>query len=324
MTTTPLSVVLVTGFLGSGKTTLMRRLIMDAHRRGLRVAVVVNEFGTADIDSHILREADAELIASIAGGCACCGGQNELQETLFELGMRRDDRPDLVLMEASGLADPVLLLDVMTSSELLPLVAARCILSVVDSGRYLELATTLAPLLRRQIQLADILLLNKRDIADHLEAVEAKLTELNPRARILPTEQCIFDYGLVWESSLSSAPVVRPSVAADGAAAHAHYHTVVCPLPHTLERSALEEALSDLPPEVWRAKGFVSLRGEAGLQLVQYTGGGSAGGRFQIVPFYLPPSGEPPAPALVFIGASLDYAGLMKRFTGDSRMLAFI
>ena len=69
-----LPIILVTGFLGAGKTTLMRRLIQDGHERGLKLCVVVNEFGMADVDGHILKEADAELLASITGGCACCSG----------------------------------------------------------------------------------------------------------------------------------------------------------------------------------------------------------------------------------------------------------
>ncbi len=89
----PLPIVLVAGFLGSGKTTLMRRLILDARQRNLRLSVVVNEFGAADVDSNILREADAELIASISGGCACCTGQDDFAETLLEIASRDEVTP---------------------------------------------------------------------------------------------------------------------------------------------------------------------------------------------------------------------------------------
>lgn len=321
----PLPVVLVAGFLGSGKTTLMRRLILDAHQRGLRASVIVNEFGSADVDSNILREADAELIASIAGGCACCTGQNELQETLLELGSRvGETRPDVVLVEASGLADPILLLDVMTSSELLPLIAVSSIISVVDSVRYLDLVTSLAPLLRRQLQLADLILLNKRDLATNLTEVEAKLRQVNPHATIIHTEQCAFDLELFWQQAITSGEKLRlaPDQADGPDAVHTHYHTVVCPLPHPVQREKLEAALRELPPEVWRAKGFVRLRGVEGLQLVQYSGG-SSGGRHQIAPFFLPPGAPEPEPALVFIGSSLNRENLMRDFTSGGKLLAF-
>jgi G3E family GTPase len=86
----PVPILLVGGFLGSGKTTLMRRLIVDAQQRGLKIAVIVNEFGATDIDSNILRELEREaaneILTGIAGGCACCTGQDELQWTLLEIG----------------------------------------------------------------------------------------------------------------------------------------------------------------------------------------------------------------------------------------------
>lgn len=321
----PVPVVLVAGFLGSGKTTLMRRLIVDASRRGLRAAVIVNEFGTADVDSNILREADAELIAAIAGGCACCTGQDDLRDTLFELGARpAPTRPAVVLVEASGLADPVLLLDVMTEGDLLPLLAPRCVIAVVDGARYLELVNTLAPLLRRQIQLADTILLNKTDLAPATGQVAAKLRTANKHAAIILTQHCDAPLDAMWARAGSDA--MAPSGAnVEGAAeaAHTHYHTVWCPLPHPLERDKLEAALRDLPPEVWRAKGFVHLRGHEGLQLVQYTGGGGQG-RFHIAGFFLPAGFKEPAAGLVFIGAALDRAALLQRFAGDNRLIAFL
>lgn len=134
-----LPVILVAGFLGAGKTTLMRRLIRDGHARGLKLCVVVNEFGAADVDGHILREADAELLASITGGCACCSGQDDFHDTILEIALRpQDQKPDVVLVEASGLADPSLMLEVLTSPELLPRVRVTKIICVADAARPAE------------------------------------------------------------------------------------------------------------------------------------------------------------------------------------------
>jgi hypothetical protein len=80
-------------------------------------------------------------------------------------------------------------------------------------------------------------------------------------------------------------------------------------------------ALGDLGDEVWRAKGFVRLRGEAGMFLLQYTGGGAGGGRATIAPFYLPPLREEPPTILVFIGAALDSARLKRDFAGLGPLL---
>jgi G3E family GTPase len=321
-----LPVVLVSGFLGAGKTTLMRHLTLDARRRGLRASVIVNEFGAADVDSHILREADAELIASIAGGCACCTGQDDLLETLLEITSRPPQlRPDVILMESSGLADPILLLDVLTAAPLLRSVRIAALVSVVDSASWNEWAANLGPLLRRQVQLADWLLLNKSDLAPaaQLARIEELLHNLNPQARRMRTQQAQFDLEPFWQH-VQNAPqsTLKPGQSEVNVSAHMLSHSVVCPLPHPIERARLEAALQGLNPDVWRAKGFVRLRGEGELQLVQYTGGAN-GGRYHIAPFYLSHGAIEPETSLVFLGANLDAEKLLRDFRGG-QLLAFI
>jgi G3E family GTPase len=320
--------VLVGGFLGSGKTTLMRRLIVDAHVRGFKIAVIVNEFGATDMDSNILRElereAASEILTGIAGGCACCTGQDELHWTLLEIGQRTDEtRPDIILMEASGVADPILLLDVTTATQLLPLVRPALLVSVVDVERYADLQADVAPLLRRQVQMADVIILNKSDLAStsQLQKSRDELAQLNSHARFEAATHCDVHCAPLWRSALhetqgSNAPRVLESEAGGKAdnepVPHTHFQSVVCPLPHPIERAVFEEALKNLSPNVWRAKGFVHLRGE-GLHLLQYTGGG-AQARFHLAPYHLPVSTQEPETSLVFIGAALDRNAILHSF----------
>jgi G3E family GTPase len=348
----PIPVVLVGGFLGAGKTTLMRRLIVDAHARRLKIAVIVNEFGAVDVDSNILRElereAAGEILTGIAGGCACCSGQDDLHWTLLEIGQRQDEtRPAVILIEASGVADPVLLLDVLTAAQLIPLLRPAAVVAVVDAERLLALPPEAAPLMRRQMQLADTLVLNKTDLVtpDALQKVRDELLQSNPQTRLVSAVQCEFDLAPLWQRALGSgrdAPVAGRDmrVLAGGvnaeaengsahdatpqhseAAPHTHFQTVFCPLPHPVERALLEAALQELPVQVWRAKGFVQLRGE-GLFLLQYTGGESRG-RYQLAPFLLPPSTQEPETSLVFIGAALDREAIMKSFRGALLSMLF-
>jgi G3E family GTPase len=217
---------------------------------------------------------------------------------------------------------------------LLPLLRESAIVTVIDSGRWMELATTLGTLLRRQTQLADVVVLNKIDLVDpsHQHALEAKIEEISPRAAVVATVQCDFDLDLIWRHTLSPKPAGLPNPQSEiGAPSgsnpqseHAHYHTVVCPLPHPVEKEKLEQALEKLPPEVWRAKGFVRLRGEADLHLVQYTGGGTTPGRHMIAPFYLPSFGVEPDTLLVFIGAALDREQIIANFLGRDKLLSII
>ena len=328
----PLPLLLVTGFLGAGKTTLMRRLIAQAKARGQRVAVVVNEWGANDVDGHILRQADAELLASIAGGCACCSGQDELRDTLLELALRPTvQRPHLVLLETSGLADPVLLLDVLTAPELLSRVQVARLLCVADAARWNELAA-LGLLLRRQLALADTVLLNKADLVkpEAMESIISKIQSLC-EAQVLPSVQCEVPLDSLWPSTTVALPTATTTLPTRGiqsaTAAHPHAHSVVVPVPHPIERAALATALEALPASVWRAKGFLRVRGAAGLQLLQYTGGGERS-RWHLTPFraqtesFFSSVPEPPL-ALVFIGAHLDEAQLRQSF-GASQLLPMI
>jgi G3E family GTPase len=321
-------IVLVSGFLGAGKTTLMKRLLRDAHARGLKTCVIVNEFGVADVDSSILKEADAELLSSVAGGCACCSGQEEFLWTLLDVAERSGEtRPEVILVECSGLADPVLMLDSITVARLLPLVRLGALISVVDRGRFLLVRDEAAPLLIRQLQLADIVVLNKIDIAfsaqerarPMAELVE-QLQQIAPRAHIEPARGCDIGFAPLWQRVFNQKNAASQTGTEERApeAPHAHFQTVVCPVPHPIERARMEASLKALPPEVWRAKGFVRLRGEAGLQLVQLTSTRN-GPHFEVRPFatFEIASDEPPT-ALVFIGPSLDRAALLKEFSGST------
>ena len=325
-----LPVILVAGFLGAGKTTLMRRLILDAHAGGFKTCVIVNEFGAADVDGHILREANAELLAAITGGCACCSGQNDFQEALVEVASREEfQKPDLILVEASGLADPILLLDVLTAPELIATLRVAAILCVADAARRDEYSAgaPLAPLLFNQLRLADFILLNKADLCERstLVALAEAFHEIAPRANLFPTKECAMNLDELWTRVLTSAPAAsQRSKVKDQKSKHAHNHTLFCPLPHPLEREKLEQALSTLPPEVWRAKGFVRVRGESGVLLVQYTGGEKSVGRFRLAPFHLSFGSEEPQTGIVFIGAHLEEKALLEAFSRAGNLLAFM
>ena len=341
-----LPIILVAGFLGAGKTTLMRSLIRDAFARGLRVGVIVNEFGVADVDSNLLAEADAEMLDSIAGGCACCSGQEEFIYALADAGLSYRDNPiadrlDAVLVECSGVADPVTMLDAVTVAGLLPLVRIGALVAVVDALRLPQMreAGELSLLMQRQIALADWLILSKSDLAlksnrwkigaqsgeSALQASEAWLREQNAGARIERAINGAFDFTALWHQSLHGESEERAQTTLE-AAPHAHYQTVNVPVPKAIERAEFEAKLAALPSQVWRAKGFVRLHenGIEGLYVMQFVGGElgglsgeSADAQWEIAPFDWPtdrPS-KPPL-TLVFIGPQLDRVTLERDFAG--------
>ncbi len=179
---TPVSIV--TGFLGSGKTTLIGRLLRDPSMA--RTAVIVNEFGEIGIDHHLIASSDETLLA-LTTGCLCCAVRGDLVDTLLNLAQRRLDGTadfDRVLIETSGLADPAPILHaLMTDPAIGEIYALDTVITLVDSqhgGR------TLAdhPEARRQAALADLLAFSKTDIATPDDALRDDLLALNQTAPI--------------------------------------------------------------------------------------------------------------------------------------------
>lgn len=313
MPSTTLPVIIISGFLGAGKTTLVRHLLTGAQRQSIKVALVINEFGEVDVDSRLLEGLGAEFIASIAGGCACCGGQDELMDTLQEIAARPPgELPNVILLEASGAADPLALIDTVTALPLLDAVRLATLVAVADAARLEQLQGPLGPVLQSQLQLADPIILNKMDlISGDADTAISTIQAFHPGAQILPARQGEIDATAFWGNVLTQQ--LAPS---ENQQTHAHFacQSVLCPLPHPVSREKLEAALHRLPDYVFRVKGFVRLRGESTLQLLQYTAGGNYRD-FHFAPFYMTPGATEPLCALVVLGSGLDEEMLQKHFS---------
>jgi G3E family GTPase len=172
-------VSIVTGFLGSGKTTLIGRVLRDP--AFARTAVIVNEFGEIGLD-HELIAASNESFTALTTGCLCCAVRDDLVKTLLDLHANPAACYDRVLIETSGLADPAPILHaLMTDRDVARDHVIDTVLTVVDT---LFGATALVahPEARRQVALADLLVFSKRDLADPAEELLAELAALNPGA----------------------------------------------------------------------------------------------------------------------------------------------
>ncbi len=173
-------VLVVGGFLGSGKTTLVRHLLADAQATGVRMAVISNEFGELGIDAALLGAGEARMV-ELAGGCVCCTLSNELLETLQELRGRVD--PDRIVIETSGLALPFDTQLHLFRPPVRDWVGDEACVIVVDAER----AGETDPLFAEQMQSADLVLLNKLDLVDDATrlAAEARIRELVGDATII-------------------------------------------------------------------------------------------------------------------------------------------
>lgn len=322
-----LPIVLVTGFLGAGKTTFLRHLLLQAKERGLKVGVVINEWGVANVDGAILESSGAQMLGELAGGCACCSSQDEMIWTMLELGrLPREQQPDFVALELSGMADPLVALDGLTVAALLPLVRVASMVSLVEAALVPELnsrSDRASGLWTRQIALADQVIVNKTDQflrGDNTDSGKATLErivrELNERGTIAFAKGGAIDLDPLWQRIANDDALSSPNA---GSAAHGDAQTLVLPFSRPVPRERLEKAFSSMDEGVWRAKGFLKVEGEDGLFLAQYVGVG----RPQLTleefePRYL---NAIPSTEMVFIGPHLDKNALLEALTGQKSLV---
>lgn len=182
-----LPVTVLTGYLGSGKTTLLNRILSENH--GKRYAVIVNEFGEIGIDNDLIIESDEEIY-EMNNGCVCCTVRGDLIRVLESL-MQRSHRFDAIIIETTGLADPIPVAQTFFMDDTVhEKTALDSVIAVVDA-KHLPLQLKESREAEDQIAFADIVLLNKIDLVNERERahVESLILAINPRAVLYATER---------------------------------------------------------------------------------------------------------------------------------------
>lgn len=214
-------VTLITGFLGSGKTTLLNQILKN--KQDLKVAVLVNEFGDINIDSQLLVSIDEDMM-ELSNGCICCTINDGLVDAVYRV-LEREDRIDYLVIETTGVADPLPIILTFLGTELRDLTNLDSIITLVDAeafdAEHFESESAL-----KQITYGDIILLNKVDLATpaKLQEVEDYIYEVKAGAKILHTQYGEVPLPLILDTDLTPKQVYLSIVEQDEHKGHDHHH----------------------------------------------------------------------------------------------------
>lgn len=263
-------VLLVVGFLGAGKTTVVNYLLAHAH--GRRIAAVVNDFGAINIDAELISGA-ADGVVSLANGCICCSLEGDLLRTLVVL-LRRDPRPDVIVIETSGVADPADVVRNLMDPLIFREAPLETVLCVVDAT--MQVAMLDDALLRSQIRAADVVALSKVDLADAAGATQLRdaIRAMRPTAVLVDALQGEVPAPLLFAPDVDRVTAPREPAPKRPVAERFEAMSWTTDRPVSLPR--LQAAIGRLAPKLARAKGLFETVEQPGRVMVFQLAGGRA------------------------------------------------
>jgi G3E family GTPase len=302
-TSAPIPVTVLTGFLGAGKTTLVNRILSEEH--GLRIAVLVNDFGEVDVDSELIVGVATQKV-SLANGCVCCEVRDDLLAAIDAV-LASEAGIDAIVLEASGVAEPLTIARTFVDAAYQRRLRLDGIIAVVDAEQLpAQVADPVtSDLVYAQIGCSDLVLLNKIDLADRERVGEVRefVTERLDSVRMIETVHA--------DVPLSVLLGARPQgeISVDGHADH-HHHPGFVSWVYRRQRPfaerSLTECIRELPGSVYRIKGFVHTTGDPQHRvLVQ-----AVGMRSDITPFDEWGAEDPCSALVIIAGQAVDRAAI--------------
>lgn len=260
MSVSVVPVIILTGFLGSGKTTVLNHILQV--QNSPRVAVLVNDFGSINIDARLIINIEGEVI-SLANGCICCTIRGDLYESVTQL-LNQNTELDAILIEASGISNPAEIALTFINTDLSARTKVDCILGIIDAEEILDLDHRSLKLAREQIAVVDIIAINKTDLVtpDKVLEVQRWIQKNAPQARIIETTFGQIPATLLFGDLHISPDANRLSISLehdhhDDDLSHHGFATILLQETEPLSLTAVQQMLVNSPGSIFRAKGFL-------------------------------------------------------------------
>lgn len=247
-------VILLTGFLGAGKTTLLNHLI--DYYKSKKTVLLINEFGTVGIDEKLLKNGNYQKIELNRGSLFCICIRTDFISELKRI--TNDIKPDLLIIEATGLADTTEMEKMMSLPGICESIILKACICIVDVQTFIKVKKfAKAPV--SQVKSADIILLNKIDLAskENLEEVEKSITEINSKAVLIKTVFSEFSF-----QEIDSVKRIKPSVTLPpGDGFPDPFKSITLEGEGNFTDNSFQELVKELKPDMLRLKGFVNIDG---------------------------------------------------------------
>lgn len=266
-------VYLFSGFLGSGKTSMLTDVIRQLKEKGLKPAVIMNELGKLPFDSQAVEE-DVPL-KEMLEGCICCSGSEKTEAQIQSL--LADSQFDVLIIETTGAAHPVEALDAVYSPLFAEQLNIKGIVTVADSRLWLDresLTPQVRSLFLEQIRHAHLLLANKMDLLTEVEQAKVvfEMQNVNTNAFILQTTNGRVPLNLL-EKLQASAQISKRDINSAKLGSHLHLSSRLIELKSSFSQEQFEQWVRSLPNTIYRMKGYVPIAGVKNPMLFQYAYG---------------------------------------------------
>jgi len=236
-------ITIITGYLGAGKTTLLRNILNNADQK---LAVIMNEFGEINIDGKTIKGKNVNM-TELLGGCVCCSLTGEFEAAIKEIIEKV--KPDAIVVETTGVAEPdAVVVDIQDN---LPELRMDGVITIVDSDAIIKFPN-IGHTGKMQIEMADIILLNKTDLVDkkQLKEVENKIKTINNNSIILETKNCNADNEVLF--GINTKKTAKKHKAHEIKEQYFKFETR-----KLIDKEKFEDFVKNMPKNVYRAKGFV-------------------------------------------------------------------